>query len=104
MGEPCHFVCQKRNRTCNADVQSMIRTEQLFKDAMSKAGHQATCTKILSRDYAGTPFVADGSNTCVFLKEGYRSVCARPKFDSHRPLCYCSKRLGKFSGYSRDLL
>ena len=104
MGEPCHTVCKNRDRTCNADAQSMIRTEQRFKDAMYKAGHQAACTKILSRDYSGTPFLTDDGKTCAFLKEGSRSVCDRPKFDSHRPLCYCSKRLGNFSGYSRDLL
>merc|ERR1712179_420155 len=86
--ESCESVCAKTERVCNSDEQSKITTEDLFEDAMKKAGHRS-CQKFIHRDYSGVPLIADNGKTCVYLTSGAKSVCHDVKFAPHRPLCYC---------------
>ena len=59
---------------------------------MLKIGHQS-CKKFIRRDYSGAPFLADDGETCVYITKGAESVCDDVKYDTHQPLCYCSKFL-----------
>jgi len=98
-GEACNSVCARNSKSCNADHQSLVTSEVLFKEKLSMAGYESgevlneagdkRCQYVTSRRYAGAPFVADGGKTCVFLTPGRKSVCKRPWVRSHKPLCYC---------------
>jgi hypothetical protein len=98
-GEACNSVCARNSKSCNADQQSLVTSEELFKEKLSMAGYESgevlneagdkRCQDVTFRRYAGAPFVANGGKTCVFLTPGRKSVCKRPWVRSHRPLCYC---------------
>ena len=95
MGETCQTVCLKNFKICDADEQSKITNETLFKAAMLDAGHHNVCTNHTQRKYYGVPFLADGGKTCVSGYSGFQSMCGTTdeRARSSQRLCFCGKAL-----------
>ena len=89
LGATCEETCVKSGRTCNAEEQSKIDTEELIAEKMNEAGF--TCVKFqFGRPYAGAPLLNEKTGECTPIQKGFKSVCNDINFpDKNRALCFC---------------
>jgi len=92
-GDICNDVCQRIGRTCNADEQTKIDSQELIQDVMTQMGITCKHFHTVSSDgKRGLPMYKAEHQECWYMKDGWTSTsCEFNQFQHHYPLCYCEE-------------
>ena len=84
----CEITCAQSGRTCNAEEQSMITTNELIAQKMEVAG--SSCEGFNKKvSSAARPFRNEETGECAPVEVGSKSDCSETPYPKHRALCYC---------------